>query len=217
MSPITKRDATEAFDGDEAIPTTPTKRRRKKNKRADDLEDATNAVTKGSASDKEMGAFVTKTKHEIATGNLVDEASIENDNAAAKTSGPRMRHKKRKSKAVPEASTGQALVVVKDDTNPTQEHKKRRRKQQRAREDSEKKAAHEASESQAVILAEDQVTPVKEFKRKQKKKEGSRRERPRHKDPSEETTSWESEQGWDMSIAGGYFLDQDPLLPKGDQ
>ena len=68
-----------------------------------------------------------------------------------------------------------------------------------------------------VVPAKDERKPDKELKKKKKEKLHSKAREDRiMKELNDETPSW-IEQGWEMSITGGYFLDQDPVLSKGDK
>lgn len=74
------------------------------------------------------------------------------------------------------------------------------------------KSHDEAAADQVVVVAKDEEKPDKEGQKKQKKLYSKAREDRIMKALSEETPSWPAEQGREMSITGGYFLDQDPEL-----
>ncbi len=74
----------------------------------------------------------------------------------------------------------------------------------------------EAAAEQVAVVAKDEAKPGEGRKKKKEKFHGKARENRIMHALSEETPSW-IEQGWEMSLAGGYFLDQDPVLSKGDK
>lgn len=238
MSPTTKRDADEAFGKIEAVPPSSTKRRRGKGAKRESDQGRVSSMDTLQKSSRLKGAVASPVQERntlpVADGDLSGQPTPATDAGTLRKTS-RRRHKKQK-KAGPvdgvlpeqpvpkdeagppkdsqkkhkkvhiEGATDQQLVVVEDEAKADDRHRKKQMKEE-----------GEVFGDKQVIIAKDGARPENERQKKQKLGRTTAREDRIMNALNQETPSDASEQDWDMSIAGGYFLDQDPILSVGDQ